>query len=107
MMETQKTHGSPEQESYHKTVEQPEQLTLGYEAKARKQEDVILEIYQGINEDLTASQVYAYCQVYKWPLTSVRRAISNLQERGYLSIQKETKDGIYGRPEHFYKLVKS
>lgn len=40
-----------------------------------------------------------------WPLTSVRRAITNLTERGLLRFTAERRGGLFGRPEHVWELV--
>jgi len=39
-----------------------------------------------------------------WPLTSVRRAISNLTDKQELRITMERIMGHYGRPEHLWTL---
>lgn len=39
----------------------------------------------------------------RWPLTSVRRAITNLTESGYLEKGDKTSPGMYGRPEHLWR----
>ena len=37
------------------------------------------------------------------PLTSVRRAMTNLTKDGLLEKTELKAEGIYGRPEHFWK----
>lgn len=38
------------------------------------------------------------------PLTSVRRAVTNLTRAGVLEKTTRQRDGVYGRPEHFWRL---
>jgi len=71
------------------------------------QQDIILEIYQRI-EKATPSRIHFIYQNYRRnaPITSIRRAITNLTSEGHLIKTKETAPGPYGQPEHFYKLNK-
>ena len=39
-----------------------------------------------------------------WPLTSVRRAITNLSSDGELVKTNDKVTGIYGKPEHLWRL---
>lgn len=41
------------------------------------------------------------------PITSIRRAITNLTNEGLLIRTEDKKEGIYGRPESVYELVQS
>ena len=38
------------------------------------------------------------------PITSIRRAMSNLQQEEKLVKTTDTKTGIYGAPEHYYRI---
>jgi len=38
------------------------------------------------------------------PLTSVRRAMSNLTKKGILMKTARQKDGVYGKPEYLWQL---
>jgi len=73
---------------------------------AMKQEDRIFEFFKANNDLLmTPSEVgkelFRYTGV---PLTSVRRAMSNLTKQGKLIKTEETKDGLYGKPEYCWEL---
>ena len=79
--------------------------------KNLNQEDIIYLIFKKSTfKKLSASEVWQYysetlSRVNKnIPLTSIRRGISNLMREGYLIKTNETRAGIYGKPEHFYKL---
>ncbi len=70
---------------------------------AKIQDDRVKLIYQVKNRPMSASEVW---QIYKtWftncPLTSIRRAITNLTP-SYLTQTKETKEGLYKRPERIW-----
>jgi|TARA_R100001082_G_scaffold35561_1_gene18555 predicted cupin superfamily sugar epimerase len=75
--------------------------------KNLNQEDIIYLIFKKSTfKKLTPSEVWKYYQGMKnnIPLTSVRRGMSNLMKEGYLIKTNDTQSGLYGKPEHFYKL---
>ena len=73
------------------------------------QEDLIYNIFQRSTfKSLTASEVWKHFKVIKnVPLTSIRRGISNLQTEGYLLKMDKTQTGIYGKPEHHYRILQT
>ena len=82
-----------------------------YTEKAKSQEDRVLRFFLAMYpQRYTASEVWRQCfressAIFnKTPLTSVRRAITNLYNEGDLVKTERIKDGIYGRPECIYKL---
>ena len=90
--------------SYHLTGRQPDaQLTIEYEVKARSQEYEILSIFHRIKKPLSAGRMYLILNE-RYPLTSVRRAITNLKSFGFLVFLEDQVAGLYGRPEHLYAL---
>jgi Fe2+ or Zn2+ uptake regulation protein len=92
---------------YHETTTlAPGQLEI-FKAKAKSQTTMIKSLFQRHPEiDLTASQVWQYFKKEgkEWPLTSVRRSLSNLQKAGFLVRIEDTRPGIYGAPEHYYRV---
>jgi predicted HTH transcriptional regulator len=72
--------------------------------QTKKQEDIILNIFFQRKQKLTASDIYNIYNNPNTPLTSIRRGITNLKNDGKLVKIDETKIGIYGKPEHYYKL---
>lgn len=81
-------------------TEEPE-LTKRKE-KALIQEDVIIELFRK-HKTLTASEALNYSGDI-WPITSVRRAITNLTTKGFLIKTDDTKIGIYGAKERYYQI---
>ena len=75
------------------------------ESKAEKQKQAILKIFQRWGK-LTASEAWKiFDPQMKTPLTSTRRAITNLCYDVKLVKTKDRKMGLYGSPEHYYKLI--
>ncbi|MCH9717430.1 MAG: hypothetical protein K0U52_10155 [Gammaproteobacteria bacterium] len=73
--------------------------------KAETQQEIILRMFKS-KIRLTASDAW---KIYDpngiTPITSIRRAITNLCDSGDLVKTAETKRGIYGKNEHVYKYV--
>jgi predicted transcriptional regulator len=79
-----------------------EQLTI-FTVKAQNQDEKILNIFKKY-KSLSPSQAW---QVYgndEAPLTSIRRAITNLTKRGLLEQTVKQIEGVYGRPESVWTL---
>jgi Fe2+ or Zn2+ uptake regulation protein len=84
---------------YNTTNESEEQLNM-FKGKATKQENEILQLFKK-DTFLSPSDVQKEFQNY--PLTSVRRAITNLTIAGFLEKTAEKRPGIYGRNECVWK----
>lgn len=72
---------------------------------AGNQQDLILEYFQSVpNAILTPSHIHRVLfHNQATPLTSIRRAISNLTETGKLRKTKLTRPGLYGKNEHCWQ----
>lgn len=91
-------------ESYHNTTHSSgPQLGL-FEAKDGNQEAAIFNFYRHHwKHGFTPSEVWARLFDGSVPLTSVRRAISNLTERRLLHKTMTQRNGPYGRPEYVWR----
>ena len=72
-----------------------------------KQEDQILGIFQAFpNEGLTPFDIedFARNQEVNWPITSIRRAITDLTNAGKLTKTDVKKMGRYGKNVFTWKL---
>lgn len=81
--------------------------------KGLKQEHIIIDIFKNplIKDENGNHQGYSASQIHKIfgddnvPLTSIRRAMSNLcYEENFLEITDKMVMGIYGKKEHIYKI---
>jgi hypothetical protein len=86
--------------SHHNTTREHAPLLENLEAKAKLQEKVIVDLFVKYKR-LTPSEVYQLVR-QQYPLTSVRRAITNLTGAGELIKTDEKKVGIYGRSEYVW-----
>ena len=71
---------------------------------AQTQDAVILALYRTHNRPLSPSEVLALCEREgrKWPLTSIRRSITNLAKANALTKLDEYHRGPYGHREGYW-----
>jgi hypothetical protein len=88
--------------TYFNTTNQDIDYVNKRKAKNKTQEFLVYDLFKN-HKTLTASEV-----LHKFPkqvpITSVRRAMSNLQQEEKLVKTTDTKTGIYGAPEHYYTI---
>ena len=76
-----------------------------YKAKADTQEETILAFFEeAVHPCYTPSEIWKMV-LHKAPLTSVRRAMTNLSTEGKLKKTIVQRKGYYGRLEHSWRLV--
>lgn len=98
----------PERRSFHVRSHVTAIEAQEGEARAKRQEDVILALFQRLRCRLTPSEVWFddCCWNRGWPLTSVRRALSNLTRRGLLIHYKaDRRPGPMGSKESAWGLA--
>ena len=71
--------------------------------KNKSQEEIVYDLFLEFKK-MTASEVLEKFP-RKVPLTSIRRAISNILFSGKLIKTEESKIGIYGSPEKYYIIT--
>lgn len=89
--------------AYFNTTNETGQTLKTYQAKATEQERRILAIMQDLGM-ASPSQVHAAIGK-TCPLTSVRRAMTNLTNAGRLVKMEQKVVGAFGRREHVWKIV--
>jgi hypothetical protein len=73
--------------------------------KVVKQEAVIFGLFKAARTPMSPSMVYKALGE-KWPITSIRRAITDLTDEGKIVKTQKTTKGIYGKKEHLWELPK-
>lgn len=88
-------------ESYHNTVPESGETLQVYKDKAATQDKRVLDFFKSNSRAmLSPSEIlYLVFEGEGVPLTSVRRAISNLDKKGLIFRTKLTIEGQYGRQE--------
>ena len=73
--------------------------------RTETQEEKILTYFISNDNIFTPSEVWEAVFDSKTPLTSVRRGITNLtSDEKLLKTDQTKKEGIYGKPEYYWKL---
>ena len=94
--------------TYHNTTDEAGATLRRYKRKAGTQKERIAQLF-AIRQDwaslLSPSAVHNYLFSSKVPLTSIRRAMSDLAQSGYLTRTGMLVDGPYGRREHLWRLT--
>jgi hypothetical protein len=93
--------------SYHNTTGSGGGTLDKYEAKARTQELAVSRWFVMHAGDYTPSEVWGAVFTRMVPLTSVRRAMTNLTNAGVLEKTEKQRAGLYGRPEYAWRLSTS
>lgn len=88
--------------TYFNTTSQSLEYAEQRVAKNKTQEEIVLGIFEEYKK-LSASQVLSLYPK-NIPLTSIRRAISNLKFDYKLEKLAETRKGIYNAPEHLFRI---
>lgn len=77
-------------------------------ADAKRQEDLVLYIFkQNPFKKYSPSDIWEFLQYtcdFKGPITSIRRAMTDLTSEGELTMLEEQKEGLWGKPEHLWCL---
>lgn len=91
---------------YYNTTQETGETLKSYTDKNLKQQDRVIAFFKSRPEmSFSPSEVWNQVFKHSCPLTSVRRAMTDLTSMGELKRLDTKKTGAYGRPEHFWKLV--
>lgn len=92
--------------SFYNTIEETaEELAQSHE-KAKTQEQKILECFYSCEEPLSPSMVLSQTGL-NCPITSIRRAMTNLSNDGKLEKTNDYVLGSYGKREHLWQLPRA
>ena len=73
--------------------------------QTEKQEDIILKFFQDRpKREMGPSSILIEVGLKNVPITSIRRAITNLTTAGFLVKTENTVIGAYGKAEHLWKF---
>jgi predicted ArsR family transcriptional regulator len=92
-------------EQYFNTTCQTGEELKKFTTKSKNQAENILEFFKKQKRAMTPYEVWVNAfDVDSVPITSVRRAMSVLTSNGSLTKTETMKEGMYGRPEYYWKL---
>lgn len=87
--------------SYFNTTNESGTTLKNNVAKAKSQEERIFKMFMDYNSFSPAGLQACFSSI---PITSVRRALTNLTKQGKLIKTNEKRIGMYGRSEYVWKL---
>lgn len=93
-----------ETQAFYNTTNQTGRMLAESEKKAFTQQSEVHYIFMRSVTGLTASEVFKRYPKRNTPLTSIRRAITNLANDKFLVKTKQKRQGMYGKPEYVYEL---
>ena len=94
-----------EETSFYNTTRESGDRLVCYEAVALSQEELVLQFFQQHPDELLKpSQIHSRVFTPSVPLTSVRRAITNLTKCGILEKTEWKGMGTFGRPVYCWRL---
>ena len=73
--------------------------------KSDTQKDKVLRFFQLNKRSMSAEQVWGFLFDKRVPVTSIRRAVTDLANEGYLVKTHEMVTGMYAKKVHLYILV--
>ena len=88
---------------YHNTLELPEQEVMIFERRINNQEKEILHFFEAHRGEMfTPFEVLEYFPMY--PITSIRRTMTDLTKIGKLVKTGVLRTGFYGDPNHCWMV---
>jgi len=88
---------------YYNTTKESGEALRDCKGKAESQDEMIFKFFQRSGRGYSPSQVLHLC-LPRAPITSVRRSITNLTSRGFLTKTDNKVKGVYGKPEYVWVI---
>ena len=89
--------------AFYETINQTDSALKESNKKASKQEDLIYSLFVKCNQPLSPSMVLSQSGM-NCPITSIRRAMTDLCKAGRIVKTDRQIKGMYGKAEHLWEL---
>ena len=89
--------------AFYQTIDQTDSALKESHRKIRKQEDLIYSLFVKCNQPLSPSMVLSQSGL-NCPITSIRRAMTDLCKAGRIVKTDRQVKGMYGKAEHLWEL---
>ena len=86
---------------FYNTINEVTNVLVASNNTSRTQENIILDCFKSAKEPLSPSMVHFLTKL-KCPITSIRRAMSDLTKRGRLTKTPKYTIGKFGKKEHLW-----
>lgn len=90
--------------SYFNTNDESGQTLADSETQTAHQNDVVLAVFQNDPQSMFAPHDISVLVNNRWPLTSIRRAITTLTGMGLLEKTDHKRVGTFGKQVHTWRL---
>ena len=91
--------------SFYNTTNQKGEILKTSRKQAKAQEDVIYEYFKRNHQKIyTPFNIQRALALTHTPITSIRRAITNLTDKGYLIKTTTQQIGEFGKPNYCWKF---
>lgn len=91
---------------HYNTTHETGDTLRAYTHQANRQETAVLALFRARRLPMSPSQVWKHLDPDRTPLTSIRRSMTDLTDAGLLERLPVKVEGIYGRSEFLWVLVK-
>ena len=89
--------------AFYETINQTDSALKESKKKTSKQEDLIYSLFVKRNQPLSPSMVLSQSGL-NCPITSIRRAMTDLTNLGKIVKTNRQVRGMYNKPEHLWEL---
>lgn len=89
--------------AFYQTIDQVGSALKESNKKAKRQEDLIYSLFVQSNQPLSPSMVLSQSGM-NCPITSIRRAMTDLTNSGRIVKTDRQIKGMYGKAEHLWEL---
>ena len=89
--------------AFYQTIDQVGSALKESNKKVKRQEDLIYSLFVKCNQPLSPSMVLSQSGM-NCPITSIRRAITDLTNSGRIVKTDRQVKGMYGKAEHLWQL---
>ena len=86
---------------FYNTINEVSSVLITSHTNTRTQEEIILDCFKSAQEPLSPSMVHFLTKL-KCPITSIRRAMSDLTKSGSLTKTPKYTIGKFGKKEHLW-----
>lgn len=92
--------------AYYNTNNEAGPTLSASSARAARQNDAVLEVFRGRPDALLAPHDVCEALGGRWPLTSVRRAMTTLTDEGRLEKTGHMRLGTFGKRVHTWRFAR-
>lgn len=90
---------------FYNTIDLDQKIFQQCIRKASKQQEKVIAVFEASKDKFLTAFEVSYALRDTYPITSIRRALTDLKDMGILEKTTKQKVGKYGKPNYCYKLI--